>query len=332
MQVWWHCGAETLAAVCSSVIVLINDHAGYAIGLEQVYSCNHDNPTFLNPAATNTNYTQGQKMSCSKLIAINDIISVERVDKYVFGHKYIIQILISKSSTDLPFALYMKLKTLNEVTEWISSLRKTCSKNTNHLNFYHPGDHGGKRWSCCSARGLTEQGCSKTHRSIILGDWRDPLNSDAEIQTIFCQLYNAKDCLRSKYLKSERLRHARSAAGDLNFTKFTADLAPDQRQRTRSVVNRRPFLKRSKKANMVSLSLGHTSNVPVPWDISSIHSILQSTRAKMMSTTAADQLGVTGPGSLIEQSSLEIPSRNLSVKIQRKSASLEYQTDTHGTY
>ena len=49
------------------------------------------------------------------------------------------------------------LQTINELTEWISSLRKTCSKNTNILNYFHPGEYKGKRWSCCTARSLTEQ-------------------------------------------------------------------------------------------------------------------------------------------------------------------------------
>ena len=54
-------------------------------------------------------HLQGQSLGCTKLIAISDITSVERVDKYVFGHKHILQILISKNN-ERPSVLYMKLK------------------------------------------------------------------------------------------------------------------------------------------------------------------------------------------------------------------------------
>ncbi|KAL5258230.1 hypothetical protein ACHWQZ_G013006 [Mnemiopsis leidyi] len=184
--------------------------------------------------------SSGQSLGCTKLIAISDITSVERVDKYVFGHKHILQILVSKNNERLS-VLYMKLRTLNEVTEWISSLRKTCSKNTKTLNYYHPGAYKSKRWSCCTARSLTDQGCSKTHRSIVLGDWRDPLNSDAEIQTIFSQLYNAKDCLRTKYLKAERFRQS------FSYSSPHSGLISSEPPKTRpkSVVNRRAILKKT---------------------------------------------------------------------------------------
>ncbi|XP_063673788.1 rasGAP-activating-like protein 1 isoform X2 [Bolinopsis microptera] len=195
--------------------------------------------------------SSGQSLGCTKLIAISDITSVERVDKYVFGHKHILQILISKNN-ERPSVLYMKLKTLNEVTEWISSLRKTCSKNTKTLKFYHPGAYKCKRWSCCTARSLIDQGCSKTHRSIVLGDWRDPLNSDAEIQTIFSQLYNAKDCLRTKYLKAERLRQSFSflSTADMGDVENLGGQEPFKTRHFKSVVNRRAVLKKSKKTNL----------------------------------------------------------------------------------
>lgn len=44
--------------------------------------------------------------------------------------------------------------------------------------------------------GLSVTGCSRTH-SVTLGDWSDPLDPDVETQTIFKQLIQGRDKLRS---------------------------------------------------------------------------------------------------------------------------------------
>lgn len=43
---------------------------------------------------------------------------------------------------------------------------------------------------------LSVTGCSRTH-SVTLGDWSDPLDPDVETQTIFKQLIQGRDKLRS---------------------------------------------------------------------------------------------------------------------------------------
>lgn len=41
-------------------------------------------------------------------------------------------------------------------------------------------------------------GCSRTHSAVTLGDWSDPLDPDVETQTIFKQLLQGRDKLRSE--------------------------------------------------------------------------------------------------------------------------------------
>lgn len=44
---------------------------------------------------------------------------------------------------------------------------------------------------------LTVTGCSRTHSAVTLGDWSDPLDPDVETQTIYKQLLQGRDKLRS---------------------------------------------------------------------------------------------------------------------------------------
>ena len=45
----------------------------------------------------------------------------------------------------------------------------------------------------------TATGCSKSHGGVILGDFQDPLDPEAEAQTIYSQLWNGFETLRQKY-------------------------------------------------------------------------------------------------------------------------------------
>lgn len=44
-------------------------------------------------------------------------------------------------------------------------------------------------------------GCSRTH-SVTLGDWSDPLDPDVETQTVYKQLIQGRDKLRSVDVES----------------------------------------------------------------------------------------------------------------------------------
>ena len=48
-----------------------------------------------------------------------------------------------------------------------------------------------------------EPGCSPAHRSVTLGDWRDPLDPDVDAQTIFSQFNQCVDQLKTKYLEGK---------------------------------------------------------------------------------------------------------------------------------
>lgn len=51
---------------------------------------------------------------------------------------------------------------------------------------------------CCWIKGwLSVTGCSRTHSAVTLGDWSDPLDPDVETQTIYKQLLQGRDKLRS---------------------------------------------------------------------------------------------------------------------------------------
>lgn len=48
-------------------------------------------------------------------------------------------------------------------------------------------------------------GCSRTHSAVTLGDWSDPLDPDVETQTIYKQLLQGRDKLRSGWTMADAL-------------------------------------------------------------------------------------------------------------------------------
>jgi len=51
---------------------------------------------------------------------------------------------------------------------------------------------------------LTDHGCSPAHNSITLGDWRDPLDPDVDIQNIFAQFWIGKDEIKTLVAENRR--------------------------------------------------------------------------------------------------------------------------------
>lgn len=51
---------------------------------------------------------------------------------------------------------------------------------------------------CVCVGWFSVTGCSRTHSAVTLGDWSDPLDPDVETQTIFKQLLQGRDKLRSE--------------------------------------------------------------------------------------------------------------------------------------
>ncbi|XP_064612151.1 rasGAP-activating-like protein 1 [Liolophura sinensis] len=135
-------------------------------------------------------------------IMANMICAVEKVDENAFGKTNMGQILSRNSSGELDI-LYFHGKNVNEVSSWISSIRKVCIANEKKLDMFHPGSYRGHKWTCCHRSDHTAHGCSKTYTKVTLGDWRDPLDPDIEAQTIYSQLYQGRDILRCKYMETE---------------------------------------------------------------------------------------------------------------------------------
>lgn len=51
------------------------------------------------------------------------------------------------------------------------------------------------------------QGCSKAHAGVILGDYQDPLDPESEAQTVYSQLWNGFDKIRTRYCADRPYPH-----------------------------------------------------------------------------------------------------------------------------
>ncbi|MGH0139736.1 UNVERIFIED_CONTAM: hypothetical protein FKN15_028629 [Acipenser sinensis] len=102
----------------------------------------------------------------------------------------------------LSVSLYRVNTNVNALNQWLSSIRKASIYNERMLPSFHPGAYRSGKWSCCLQSDRTVLGCSRTHSAVTLGDWSDPLDPDAETQTIYRQLLQGRDKLRKKYLES----------------------------------------------------------------------------------------------------------------------------------
>ncbi|XP_070571992.1 rasGAP-activating-like protein 1 isoform X2 [Ptychodera flava] len=156
-------------------------------------------------------YAKEPEIEVRSTIQIPRVCAVETVDCNAFQRPYMMQV-IYKDSEGNHKTLYMQAKDVNDMHQWLSAIRKTCVSNTHMLDTFHPGAYRGSRWTCCLQTAKSARGCSKTHSACTLGDWRDPLDPDAETQTIYSQLLLGRDVLRSKYLESSDLGNAAADA------------------------------------------------------------------------------------------------------------------------
>ncbi|XP_077995563.1 rasGAP-activating-like protein 1 isoform X2 [Glandiceps talaboti] len=165
-------------------------------------------------------YAKEPEIEVRSTIQIPRVCAVERVDCNSFQRPYMMQV-IYKDSEGNHKTLYMQAKDVNDMHQWLSAIRKTCVSNTHMLDTFHPGAYRGSRWTCCLQTAKSVRGCSKTHSACTLGDWRDPLDPDAETQTIYSQLLLGTDMLRTKYLESSDLGNA--AADAMHQTELTVN-------------------------------------------------------------------------------------------------------------
>ncbi|XP_072538128.1 rasGAP-activating-like protein 1 [Salminus brasiliensis] len=140
-------------------------------------------------------------------IPIRCVCAVERVDENAFQLQNVMQVITQDPESQL-HTMYLQCKNVNELNQWLSAIRKASIYNEHMLPSFHPGAHRGNKWTCCLHPDRTALGCSRTHSAVTLGDWSDPLDPDAEAQTIYKELLQGRDKLRKQYLETQETEAA----------------------------------------------------------------------------------------------------------------------------
>ncbi|BFZ18981.1 hypothetical protein BsWGS_22020 [Bradybaena similaris] len=129
------------------------------------------------------------------MVMVENICAVEKLDYGALGKSNMGQI-IHKTSDENTAIIYFQAKDVNELTAWISAIRKTCKYNVCRIETFHPGVFKGDKWNCCRREQDTAAGCSPTYHGVVLGDWQDPLDPDVDAQIIYSQIAHSKDKIR----------------------------------------------------------------------------------------------------------------------------------------
>uniref|UniRef100_A0A8C9W9F2 RAS p21 protein activator 4 n=1 Tax=Scleropages formosus TaxID=113540 RepID=A0A8C9W9F2_SCLFO len=141
-------------------------------------------------------YARTQHSKKSSFIPLPKIRAVEKVEEKSFGSANVMQI-ISEDNGQME-TLYLDCKSVNELNQWLSALRKACIHNTDTMSSYHPGIYKGDRWSCCHQKDKADAGCDKTRHGVTLQEWYDPLDPDLESQLIFRHLIGVRQAMRAE--------------------------------------------------------------------------------------------------------------------------------------
>ncbi|KAL0979488.1 hypothetical protein UPYG_G00185770 [Umbra pygmaea] len=156
-------------------------------------------------------------------ILIQCVCAVERVDENAFQQQHVMQV-VTQDNGGQTHTMYIQCKNVNELNQWLSAVRKASIYNDRMLPSYHPGAYRSSKWTCCLQADRNTLGCSRTHSAVTLGDWSDPLDPDAETQTIYNQLLQGRDKLRKQYLEAE------FGTTDEGARSFNTGLLPDGAQ------------------------------------------------------------------------------------------------------
>ncbi|KAL7828547.1 hypothetical protein SRHO_G00321810 [Serrasalmus rhombeus] len=140
-------------------------------------------------------------------VPIQCVCAVERVDENAFQLQNVMQVITRDPEGQL-HTMYLQCKNVNELNQWLSAIRKASIYNERMLPSFHPGAHRGNKWTCCLQSECSALGCSRTHSAVTLGDWSDPLDPDAEAQTIYKELLQGRDKLRKQYLETQETEAA----------------------------------------------------------------------------------------------------------------------------
>uniref|UniRef100_A0A4W3I2G9 RAS protein activator like 1 n=1 Tax=Callorhinchus milii TaxID=7868 RepID=A0A4W3I2G9_CALMI len=142
-------------------------------------------------------YAKSPDWQVRSSIPVRRVCAVERVDENAFQQPHMMQI-VSQDNEGQLHIMYIHCKNVNELSQWLSAIRKTTIYNDHLLPFFHPGSYRGTRWTCCLHSEKSVRGCSRTHSAVTLGDWSDPLDPDAEAQTVYRQLLQGREKLRGE--------------------------------------------------------------------------------------------------------------------------------------
>ncbi|XP_064322754.1 rasGAP-activating-like protein 1 [Phalacrocorax carbo] len=116
--------------------------------------------------------------------------AVERVDEGTFQHPHVMQI-VAQDGTGQLYTTYIQCKSGQELWQWLWAVRQASSANEAMLPTCHPGIFRAGRWTCCLQPACTAPGCSRTHSTMVLGEWSDPLDPAAAAQTLYGHLRRA---------------------------------------------------------------------------------------------------------------------------------------------
>ncbi|KAF7238479.1 RasGAP-activating-like protein 1 [Varanus komodoensis] len=141
-------------------------------------------------------YSKSPESQVRTSVPVQRICAVERVDENAFQQAHVMQITTRDNGGQL-CTMYIQCKNLNELNQWLSAIRKVTISNECMLPFCHPGVFRGNRWTCCLQTDRAVRGCSRTHSTVTLGDWSDPLDPDTEAQMVYRQLLLGREKLRS---------------------------------------------------------------------------------------------------------------------------------------
>ncbi|XP_075625733.1 rasGAP-activating-like protein 1 isoform X2 [Balearica regulorum gibbericeps] len=122
--------------------------------------------------------------------------AVERVDEGTFQHPHVMQIVAQDDAGQL-HTTYIQCKSAQELWQWLWAVRQASSANEAMLPTCHPGTFRAGRWTCCLQPACTAPGCSRTHSTVALGEWSDPLDPAAAAQTLYGHLRQAGARLRA---------------------------------------------------------------------------------------------------------------------------------------
>ncbi|NXG45241.1 RASL2 protein, partial [Psilopogon haemacephalus] len=128
-------------------------------------------------------------------IALADILAAEKVEEKSFGSAQVMQVVYMEAGGRQETA-YLQCKSVPDLNQWLSALRKVCGTNPRVLRAYHPGVYRGDKWSCCHQKDRTGLGCDRTRHGVTLQDWSDPLDPAVEAQRLFHHLQGLRGTLR----------------------------------------------------------------------------------------------------------------------------------------